>query len=94
MSRARVGKAALGPEEGRRVHVMAENHTMNLAGPRPLSRSVEAMDLGFALQAQCLDAAARRPVGAESRVVHVPRDIDKTVASAYVAMARLGSAAA
>ena len=32
---------------------------VNLAGPRPLGNSVESMDLGFALQARCLEAVAR-----------------------------------
>jgi adenosylhomocysteinase len=27
----------------------------NPAGPRPLGNSIESMDLGFALQARCLD---------------------------------------
>ena len=30
-------------------------------GPRPLGNSIESMDLGFALQARCLEAVATRP---------------------------------
>ncbi len=60
---------------------------VNLAGPRPLGNSVESMDLGFALQARCLEAVARGEVGAEACVVPVPREIDEAVAAAFVALA-------
>ncbi len=60
---------------------------VNLAGPRPLGNSVESMDLGFVLQARCLESVARRDAGPESCVVPVPRAIDEAVASAYVALA-------
>ena len=39
---------------------------VNLAGPRPLGNSIESMDLGFALQARCLEAVANGAVGAGS----------------------------
>jgi adenosylhomocysteinase len=45
------------------------------------------MDLGFALQARCLEAVARREVGAEACVVPVPRAIDEQVASSFVSSA-------
>jgi len=38
----------------------------NLAGPRPLGNSIESIDLGFALQARCLEAVARGSVDAAS----------------------------
>jgi len=38
----------------------------NLAGPRPLGNSIESMDLGFALQARCLEAVATGAVDAAS----------------------------
>ena len=60
---------------------------VNLAGPRPLGNSVESMDLGFALQARCLEAIARGDVSAEACLVPVPRDIDEAVARAYVTLA-------
>ena len=66
--------------DGRRIHVLARGHMFNLAGPRPLGNSIESMDLGFALQARCLEAVARRRVDATSCVVPVPRDIDAAVA--------------
>ncbi|MDX6564956.1 MAG: adenosylhomocysteinase [Gaiellales bacterium] len=71
--------------DGRRLHVLADGHMVNLAGPRPLGNSIESMDIGFALQVRCLEAVARGYVGAESCVVPVPRRIDEAVAAAFVA---------
>ena len=71
--------------DGRRVHLIARGHMFNLAGPRPIGNSIEAMDLGFALQARCLEAVARGAVDAASCVVPVPPAIDAAVASAYLA---------
>src|SRR5204863_4217361 len=73
--------------DGRRVHLLANGHMVNLAGPRPLGNSIESMDLGFALQTRCLEAIALGGVGAESCVVPVPRSIDASVAAAFVASA-------
>jgi adenosylhomocysteinase len=73
--------------DGRSVHVLTGGHMVNLAGPRPLGNSIDSMDIGFALQARCLEAVARREVGAEACVVPVPPDIDANVAGAYVALA-------
>ena len=70
--------------DGRRVHLLARGHMFNLAGPRPLGNSIESMDLGFALQARCLEAVARRSVDATSCVVPVPGTIDATIAHAYL----------
>ena len=42
------------------------------------------MDLGFALQARCQEAVARRSVDAASCVVPVPRLIDADVARSYL----------
>jgi adenosylhomocysteinase len=44
------------------------------------------MDLGFALQARCLEAVALGTVGADACVVPVPRVIDESVAAAFVAL--------
>lgn len=76
--------------DGRRVHILTRGHMVNLAGPRPLGNSIESMDLGFTLQARCLEAIAAGRVGAEACVVPVPADIDALVASSYVALARGG----
>jgi adenosylhomocysteinase len=65
--------------------VLEGGHMVNLAGPRPLGNSIESMDLGFALQARCLEAVARGDVGREACVVPVPRSIDASVAASFVA---------
>jgi adenosylhomocysteinase len=75
-------------KDGRSFHALGGGHMANLAGPRPLGNSVESMDLGFTLQARCLERVARREVGAESCLVPVPADIDAMVASAYLDLAR------
>ncbi len=80
------GVETLHLEDGRTIHLISEGHMFNLAGPRPLGNSIESMDLGFALQARCLEAVARGKVGVESCVVPVPRFIDEMVASAYLDM--------
>ena len=72
--------------DGRSVHVLTGGHMVNLAGPRPLGNSIDSMDIGFALQARCLEAVAQRAVGPEACVVPVPPDIDASVAGAYVAL--------
>jgi len=70
--------------DGRRIHLLARGHMFNLAGPRPLGNSIESMDLGFALQARCLEAVARGSVDATSCVVPVPASIDADVARGYL----------
>ncbi|MGH3153013.1 MAG: hypothetical protein ACRDOB_20125, partial [Streptosporangiaceae bacterium] len=70
--------------DGRRIHVISRGHMLNLAGPRPLGNSIESMDLGFALQARCLEAVATGSVDASSCVVPVPARIDAAVASSYL----------
>jgi adenosylhomocysteinase len=72
--------------DGRRLHLLTGGHMVNLAGPRPLGNSIESMDLGFALQARCLEAVATGRATAADCVVPVPAEIDAAVASAYVAI--------
>ena len=72
--------------ESGRVTLLEGGHMVNLAGPRPLGNSIESMDLGFALQARCLEAVALGTVGLEACVVPVPRPIDESVAAAFVAL--------
>ena len=81
------GIATFTLDGGRRVHLLTGGHMVNLAGPRPLGNSIESMDLGFALQARCLEAVARGTVDASQCVVPVPAAIDAAVASAYVELA-------
>jgi adenosylhomocysteinase len=73
--------------DGRSIHLLTDGHMVNLAGPRPLGNSIESMDIGFSLQARCLEAVALGQVGPESSVVPVPRSIDERVARAYVELA-------
>jgi adenosylhomocysteinase len=47
----------------------------------PLGNSIESMDLGFALQARCLEAVAARTVDESSCVVPVSGVIDAAVAN-------------
>jgi adenosylhomocysteinase len=72
------------------IRILAGGHMVNLAGPRPMGNSIESMDLGFALQARCLEAVALGLVGAGECVVPVPRAIDEQVAEAFLAL-RYGS---
>ncbi len=74
--------------DGRRIHLLTDGHMVNLAGPRPLGNSIESMDLGFALQARCLEAVANGTVDAEHAVVPVPRGIDAAVANAFLEVYR------
>ena len=70
--------------DGRRIQVISRGHMFNLAGPRPMGNSIESMDLGFALQARCLEAVANGSVDASSCVVPVPGRIDAAIASSYL----------
>jgi adenosylhomocysteinase len=49
-----------------------------------MGNSIESMDLGFALQARCLEAVAHGRVDAGHCVVPVPKEIDERVANAYL----------
>ena len=88
----RVAQRQDGPEgittltltDQRRIHVLAGGHMVNLGGPRPLGNSIESMDLGFALQARCLEAVARGRTSAADVVVPVPAAINAMVAEAYL----------
>jgi adenosylhomocysteinase len=82
------GITTLRLRDGKAVHVLTHGHMVNLAGPRPLGNSIESMDLGFTLQARCLEAVATGAVPATDCVVPVPAGIDALVASSYVALAR------
>jgi adenosylhomocysteinase len=68
----------------RRIHLLTGGHMVNLGGPRPLGNSIESMDLGFALQARCLEAVARGQVSPNDVVVPVPPAINATVAEAFL----------
>lgn len=82
------GLQTLVTRDGRRVHLLGEGHMVNLAGPSPLGNSIESMDLGFALQARCLEAIASGAVDPLAVVVPVPGHIDELVAQAYLELVR------
>jgi adenosylhomocysteinase len=71
-------------KDGRCIHLISRGHMFNLAGPRPMGNSIESMDLGFALQARCLEAIANGSVDSSSCVVPVPAGIDAVVANSYL----------
>jgi adenosylhomocysteinase len=70
--------------DGRKIYILTSGHMVNLAGPRPLGNSIESMDLGFTLQARCLEAVARGRVDSTQCVLPVPTEIDEHVAQAYL----------
>jgi adenosylhomocysteinase len=92
MADSRVAQRRDGPEgittlvlaDGREIQLLAGGHMVNLGGPRPLGNSIESMDLGFALQARCLEAVARGRCGPSDVVVPVPPAINALVAEAFL----------
>jgi adenosylhomocysteinase len=78
------GITTLDLTDGRAIHVLTGGHMVNLGGPRPLGNSIESMDLGFALQARCLEAVARGRSSAGDVVVPVPPWINAMVAEAFL----------
>jgi len=88
----RVAQRKDGPEgvttltltDRREIFLLAGGHMVNLGGPRPLGNSIESMDLGFALQARCLEAVARGRCGPGDVVVPVPPAINTLVAEAFL----------
>ncbi len=96
MADPRVSERRDGPEgittleltDGRQIHVLTGGHMVNLGGPRPLGNSIESMDLGFALQARCLEAVARGRTSPDDVVVPVPAWINALVAEAFLQLYR------
>ncbi|MFS1302658.1 adenosylhomocysteinase [Streptosporangium longisporum] len=80
------GVKSLALNDGKHINVLTDGHIVNLSGPRPLGNSAESMDLGFTLQARCLESIARGHVSLGDCVVPVPRDIDAQVARDYIAL--------
>lgn len=70
--------------DGRAVTIAVMGHMANLAGPRPLGNSIEAVDFGFVLLARCLKRGASGTLNADHCIVLVPRDIDERVANSYL----------
>lgn len=78
------GIDAIRLRDGKTLYLLAGGHMINLAGPRPLGNSIESMDLGFALQARCLEAIALGHADPVQCVAPVPPEIDARVARAYL----------
>jgi len=93
---ARVAQRQDGPDgittitltDRREIYLLAGGHMVNLGGPRPLGNSIESMDLGFALQARCLEAIAAGRAGPDDVVVPVPSSINAMVAEAFLELYR------
>jgi adenosylhomocysteinase len=70
--------------DGRRLTVLADGRMFNLAGLNPKGNSIEAMDLGFTLQALSLEriatAAKTLPAGPQ----RPPLDIEHRIAKAFL----------
>ena len=92
----RVARRRDGPEgittleltDAREIVLLAGGHMVNLGGPRPLGNSIESMDLGFALQARCLEAVAGGRTRPDDIVVPVPSSINASVAEAFLRLYR------
>jgi len=77
---------------GRSVVLLAEGRMMNLAGREPKGNSIEAMDLGFLLQALSLERVVRLSSASASAAVAlvagaqpVPDDIERDIARRMLA---------
>lgn len=70
---------------GTAIDVIAEGRMVNLAVTGSRGNSIEIMDLGFSLQALCLERLALDPGSYQNGDQPVPADIDDFVAAAMVA---------
>ena len=71
--------------DGRRLILLSEGRMIELAGTEPKGNSIEAMDLGFMLQALCLQRVNDLPESLVAGPQAVPTDINRTIASSMVA---------
>ncbi len=69
---------------GQSIDVVAEGRMVNLAVTGSRGNSIEIMDLGFSLQALCLERLALNPSSCLAGDQPVPIDIDQWVARAMV----------
>ncbi len=70
---------------GRHVVLLAEGRMMNLAGREPKGNSIEAMDLGFLLQALSLERVVRGGAALIAGAQPVPDDIERHIARRMLA---------
>lgn len=71
--------------DGRHVILLAAGRMINLAGLTPRGNSLESMDLGFLLQALCLERIARDHATIDPGAQPVPDDLNRTIARRMVA---------
>lgn len=70
---------------GHWIRVLAGGRMVNLGGPSPKGNSIEAMDLGFSLQALSLERVATRGRELVAGPQPVPDDINRELAAMMVA---------
>ena len=71
--------------DGRRLYLLTEGRMIELAGVEPKGNSIEAMDLGFMLQALSLQRVGTAPETLVPGPQAVPSDINRTIATRMVA---------
>jgi adenosylhomocysteinase len=71
--------------DGRRLILLTEGRMIELAGVEAKGNSIEAMDLGFMLQALSLERVTKAPETLVSGPQAVPTDINRTIAAQMVA---------
>ena len=69
---------------GRKIILVAGGQMIELAGTEPKGNSIEAMDLGFMLQALSLELISTNPKGLKSGPQAVPMDINNKIAQLMV----------
>ena len=70
---------------GRKLILLAGGQMIQLAGTEPKGNSIEAMDLGFMLQALSLELIARAPQTLKNGPQRVPLNINNRIAELMVA---------
>ena len=70
--------------DGREITLLAEGRMVNLAGREPKGNSLEAMDLGFLLQALSLERVATAAGTLEPGAQPVPRDLERLIARRFL----------
>jgi adenosylhomocysteinase len=70
--------------DGTFVDLISDGRMMNLTGPYPKGNSIESMDLGFAMQARCLERIALHHEDLPHGAQPVPDDINRQLARAFV----------
>jgi len=71
--------------DGRRLILLTEGRMIELAGVEAKGNSIEAMDLGFMLQALSLERVNSSPETLAKGPQAVPSDINRTIAARMVA---------